>query len=356
MFYICLTILMEENTLIKQLTIVRVIEESSQAKTFVLEPLGNWKPEYKSGQFLTLVFKTHHGEKRRSYSISSAPVLNEPLSITVKKVDNGEFSRLLIQHAKEGDVLYTSGISGFFTLPDSHTSEISYCFLAAGSGITPCFSLIKSLLFGSMSKVVLIYSNRDKSDTIFYTALLELLERFPERLTIHFLFSDSNDLYKKRLSKWLLEQLLEKYLPGEIPQTRFYICGPFEYMQTVEITLLNYTDKDKIVKENFSSFPRLKSPLPPDLNPHDVTIKINGSTHQFSVKYPKTILAEAKERGIELPYSCEAGRCGSCTATCTKGKVWMAYNEVLVHKEVEAGRVLVCQGFPVDGDVELEFE
>ncbi len=187
MFYICLTILMEENTLVKQLKIVRVIEETSQAKTFVLEPLGNWKPVYNSGQFLTLVFKTHHGEKRRSYSISSAPLLNESLSITVKKVDNGEFSRLLIQHAKEGDVLYTSGISGFFTLPDSTTNTASYCFLAAGSGITPCFSLIKTLLFKSVSKVVLIYSNRDKNDTIFYADLLKLRERFPERLFIFFL-------------------------------------------------------------------------------------------------------------------------------------------------------------------------
>lgn len=345
---------MEENTLIKQLKIVRVIEETGQAKTFVLEPLGDWKPVYKSGQFLTLVFKTHHGEKRRSYSISSSPQLKEALSITVKKIDNGEFSRLLIQHAKEGDVLYTSGISGFFTLPDS--KQTSYCFLAAGSGITPCFSLVKTLFFSTTSKVVLIYSNRDKNDTIFYKELLKLQQDFPDRLIIHFLFSDSNDLYHKRLSKWLLEQLLEKYLPGEIRQTQFYICGPFEYMQTVEITLLNYADKEKIVKENFSSFPRLKSPAPPDLGSHEVTIKINGNTHRFSVKYPKTILAAAKERGIELPYSCEAGRCGSCTATCTKGKVWMAYNEVLVDKEVEAGRVLVCQGFPIDGDVNLEFD
>lgn len=74
------------------------------------------------------------------------------------------------------------------------------------------------------------------------------------------------------------------------------------------------------------------------------------------VKYPDTILAAAKARSIELPYSCEAGRCGSCIAACTQGKVWMRYNEVLTDSEVAKGRVLTCQSFPVGGDVDITFD
>jgi len=141
-----------------------------------------------------------------------------------------------------------------------------------------------------------------------------------------------------------------------VAKTLFYVCGPFEYMQTVEITLRIQVPKENIRKENFSTFPRLILPEPPDKAVHQVTIHIQGRTYAFPVQYPKSILKTAREHNIELPYSCEAGRCSSCVATCTKGKIWMAYNEVLVDKEVAKGRVLVCQGFPIEGDAEIIYE
>jgi len=103
---------MASDLLIKQVKILQIFSETNDAKTFVLQPLEGWQPSYTEGQFLTLVFYTRHGEKRRSYSISSCPSLDEPLSITVKKVENGEFSRMLLMYARVDDVLYTSGING----------------------------------------------------------------------------------------------------------------------------------------------------------------------------------------------------------------------------------------------------
>src|SRR5690606_36157907 len=111
-------------SLIKKLHITRIVQETEHAKTFFLAP-ENWQVNYEAGQFLTLVFYTKHGEKRRSYSISSSP-LEKELSITVKKIDNGEFSRLLLQHAKVGDMLYTSGISGHFRLPEIKNKETHF--------------------------------------------------------------------------------------------------------------------------------------------------------------------------------------------------------------------------------------
>jgi ferredoxin-NADP reductase len=347
---------MPDNSIIKRLKIIQIIHETKNAKTFVLEPLDGWNPDYKPGQFITIIFHTKHGEKRRSYSISSSPFLKEALSITIKKVDNGEFSRYLLQHAKPGDVFHSSGIAGFFTLPQIPDPARHFCFLAAGSGITPCFSLIKTILGSGDNKVTLIYSNRNREDVIFFNALLELQEKYASRFTARFLYSENNDLYNKRMSKWLLEHFLLQYFEKDLDNTLFYLCGPYEYMQTIEITLMTYTSRKNIIKENFSSLPRLIVPRPPDTDAHRVTIRINNHEQILTVQYPRSILAVAKENKVELPYSCEAGRCGSCAATCVKGKIWMAYNEVLVDEEVEDGRVLVCQGFPVGGDAEIVFE
>ncbi|MDB5257803.1 MAG: flavodoxin reductase (ferredoxin-NADPH reductase) family 1 [Chitinophagaceae bacterium] len=343
-------------SIIKKVKIVAVHTETPQSKTFVLEPLDGWQPEYQAGQFLTFVFQTPYGEKRRSYSISSAPESGEPLSITVKKVDNGEFSRFLVYQIKTGDILYTSGISGFFQLPARPRDIEQFFFLAAGSGITPCFSLIKTILTTGTQHVVLIYSNKTEEVTIFLQALLDLQQKYTKRFTVRFLYSNRFNVYHSRLSKWLLLHLLEEYPIASKDKAYFYLCGPFDYMQTIRITLLGESiPAAHIVKEDFSSLPRLLIPKPPDTSAHQVTITLPQQTYEVKVQYPQSILASAKAQHIALPYSCEAGRCGSCVATCTKGKVWMAYNEVLTDQEIAKGRILTCQSFPIDGDVEIFF-
>ncbi|MEO6406659.1 MAG: ferredoxin--NADP reductase [Ferruginibacter sp.] len=345
---------MSTNNIIKRLEVSNIISETNDARTFELKPLDGWKPEYQAGQFVTLVFNTRHGEKRRSYSISSSPLLNEPLAITIKKIDNGEFSRLLVYHTKPGDILYSSGIGGFFLLPKDTNAVKQYFFLAAGSGITPCYGMIKTILAKSNSMVVLIYSNRTEADTIFYNQLQRLNAVYPERLIIHYLFSNLLDVYRSRLGNWLLHEFLNKYLQDE-HHAKFYVCGPFDYMHMVGLGLAARIPAENIHKENFSSLPRLFIPRPPDTDEHKVTIHFSGQEFIIPVQYPATILAAAKAKGIQLPFSCEAGRCGSCATTCTKGKIWMAYNEVLTNDEVEAGRALICQSFPVGGDVIIEF-
>lgn len=345
---------MQTDPFIKKLRITKIIRETKDACTFIVDPLDDWKPVYEPGQFITLVFHTRHGEKRRSYSISSSPSIDEPLSITVKKVENGEFSRLLVYHAKEGDVLYSSGIGGQFILPKNFVGKKQFFFIAAGSGITPCYSIIKTILKDTDKKVILIYSNRSEADTIFYDQLKRLQVQYAEQFTIRFLFSDILDVYSRRLSSWLLQHLLGLYLVSA-EEALFYVCGPFDYMLTVEITLLGRVPRQNIFKENFSTLPRLIVPRPPDTDMHRVAIYIRNERFDLNVQYPQTILTTAKSQNIQLPYSCEAGRCSSCAATCITGKVWMAYNEVLTDDEIAKGRILVCQAFPIDGDVEITY-
>lgn len=334
--------------------VIAIIEETALAKSFVLEPLNGWQPQYEAGQFINLVFQTASGEKRRSFSISSCKAMNEPLTITVKKLDNGEFSRKLIYHTRINDVFETVGIAGFFVLPGQ--AYKNYFFLAAGSGITPVYALIKTLLVSGKTSVYLVYSNKNEADCIFYGSLKQLQSEFAGRFTIKFLFSDRSSVYESRLSHWLLSQLLEELIGSEKDKTIFYTCGPFDYMLMVNISLRsNGIAADRIIKENFSTLPAPMQQKPPDTEAHRVTILQGDERFVLTVQYPDSITKAAKKQGIRLRYSCEAGRCGTCVATCLEGNIWMAYNEVLMDDEIKKGSVLTCTGYPVGGDAVIRF-
>lgn len=320
---------------------------------------------YQAGQYLTFVFQSGTHEIRRSYSLASSPALQEPMAITVKRVQNGEISRPLFDHAKEGDVLLTTGPAGFFVLPEEFLAENilpaqsqpnQFFFLAAGSGIVPIYSLIKTILHTQpTTQVVLIYSNRSQNDTIWYNELKTVQQKF-KNFKIEFLFSQSPDLLRARLNQSLLQLLVKQYAIAEKTNILFYLCGPFAYMRMIEIELhtMGYPFS-QIRKEQFTTIRPAFRPQPPDTNPHSVEIRINNELHRITVQHPLTILEAAKRKGIALPYSCEVGKCGNCAATCLQGKVWMMYNEVLLDDDLEKGLVLTCSGFPVGGDVVLKF-
>lgn len=338
----------------KKLTIHKIHEEVEGFKTFEFE--NDHGINCKAGQYLSFVHETIHEEIRRSYSVISAPLLNEPLAIGVKRIQNGAFSRSLTDHAKPGDVLYTTGPGGFFILPENIQHYKQIFFFAAGSGITPVFSLIKTCLHLHPNiDVVLIYSNASPQKTIFYNALLQLEALFPNSFHLQFLFSIDPVLNKARLNRESLTFLVKKYSIATGYETQFYICGPEAYMRMCTYTLQEEKfPKENIRRENFS-IEKIVPPksLPPDQFPHGVIIHHEGTEYQFTVQFPDTILKSAKRNGIVLPYSCETGRCGSCAAKCMKGKVWLSYNEVLTERDLDNGVTLTCVGHPVGGDVEL---
>ncbi|MEP7377346.1 MAG: iron-sulfur cluster-binding domain-containing protein [Chitinophagaceae bacterium] len=346
------------NGLRKKLRIKEIVQETKDGKTFILESPEETIPEYKAGQFLTFIFDTPFGEQRRNYSLSSSPDWQEPLSITVKRIPNGVYSRKMIDTAQPGEWLTTIGASGFFTLPGDISQYQQLFLLAAGSGITPVFSLLKTVLHRyPQINVILIYSNHSKKDAIFYNALQQLQLRYPQQLQIEWLFSDAFDYTKARLGKWLLNELLKKYVVAPLDSCLFYMCGPFNYMRMIIITLISAgVDKANIRKEEFVITEPTVLMQPPDTTTRQVSVVLNKELYLFSSAYPQTILQSAKQSGIELPYSCETGRCGTCAALCTSGEVWMKYNEVLTEQDIKKGMVLTCTGYPVYGNVELDFD
>jgi ferredoxin-NADP reductase len=341
--------------LYKPVIIEQIHQEVEAFKTFTFKE--GHGINYKAGQYITFVQKTTHEEIRRSYSIVSTPLLNESLTIGVKRIENGAFSRELIDHAKVGDELITAGAGGFFTLPDNASTIQQIFFLAAGSGITPIYSLLKTVLhFHPHIHVVLIYSNPSPQKTIFFSQLNELKQTFDERFQLEFLFSNSVDLSIARLNRELLVQITKAHSVCSFDQTLFYLCGPEAYMRMCLYTL----QEEKVPKENIRretfiiQSKRLPKIDPPDKDPHLVTIEYGNENYQLNVQYPSSILQAAKKQNIVLPYSCETGRCGNCVAKCISGKVWLSYNEVLTEKDLQNGLTLTCVGYPVGGDVHLK--
>ncbi len=338
---------------LKKLVIKSIHRQSKAFKTFVFE--NGHGISYKAGQYLTFIHQTPFEEIRRSYSIISSPALDEPLAIGVQRIPNGALSRALIDRGKPGDALLCTGAGGFFTLPDDPHQYRQLLFFAAGSGITPIFSLIKTAISEYRHlHLVLVYSSRSSNEIYFQKELDELRLRFPTRLSIIYFTSDSTDLKKARLTRELASQIVQEQV-ADLQKAFYYLCGPELYMHMCTFALQEMgVAPSQMKRENFAAAKKKRiEAVPPDVEPHCVSITTNGKTETFGVKYPDTILQAAKRQGINLPYSCEVGKCGSCAATCVTGKVWMSYNEVLTEKELAEGLVLTCTGFPISGDVVL---
>lgn len=335
--------------------IAQVKQETEDTVSFILKP-QDAQIAARSGQFLTFLVKNNTGKEiRRSYSLSSSPELDEPLTVTIKRVPNGEISRWMVERVRERTVLETTGASGMFVLPEDPGKYEHFIFFAAGSGIVPVFSLIKTLLHKHAGvRVVLIYSNRNVANTIFYNNLTRLHEQFTERFTLKFLFSMSADVMRSRLTPTLLESFISTY-EHQPASTLYYLCGPTSYMRMIQFYLLSLGIPPGHVRREQFFVPRMPVlPAPPDTAAHQVTL-LSGDHHFiFSVQYPTTILKAARDLNIPVSFSCETGQCGTCVAKCLRGEVWMSRNEILLDEDLSKGNILTCTGYPVFGDVVIK--
>ena len=344
---------------LQQFRIEHIKQETHDCKSFYLQPISHPKNiTYKAGQFLTLVFEDAIKETRRSYSLGSAPVLNEPLFITVKRKVNGEISRRLLDHYKKGDIINALQPSGRFIIPQPVTS--THFFIVAGSGITPVFSLMKELLFShSSAKIILLNQCRSEGDIIYKEELHKLHQQFKERFLWIQFFSQpvAHHFRSIRLNNSLLELLVYKYVPYYINgDTDFYICGPVTYMRMAQFTLKLIGIEDAHIHKEQFVVERLPKPaFIVDDHPRKASIRYKQKIHHIDVVYPQTILEAALEKGIELPYSCKGGVCSTCMAKCEHGKVVMSLNEVLSEKDMQQGFVLTCTGYAAT-DLFLNFD
>lgn len=334
-----------------QLKVQSITRNTADTSTFYLsEASGNSIP-YKAGQFITLVID-HHGEEiRRSYSLSSSPD-EELLSVTIKRIPNGEITRYLHTYAKPGDVWQAVEPAGRFTLPDDLGNR-TFVYFAAGSGISPVYAHIKYILkHGTNCRIILIYSNLIRKGIIFNNELTELAGQHPNQLEIVHLVSDE----AKRLNNYVAEKLIQQHLGDALAQAHYYLCGPFAYMRMVRLTLLYMgIDAGRIHKENFvlETVPASTSGV--TFPPQKLRIHFKNQWHDLQQGENQTILQAALQNNLPIPYSCGAGVCAACAVKCTGGEVTVVKNEVLTNAELKQGWVLTCTGYATGQNVELDF-
>lgn len=335
-----------------KLKIKQIIVETPDAKTFVL---AGENISYKPGQFITFLFERKFVTERRSYSFSSSPDMGELPAITIKRTANGVISRWWLDEAKVNDQLTALEPAGVFT-PVWQPSSRDIFLIAAGSGITPLFSILKSALKKEPgSKIHLVYSNNSRLSAIFYQDLLNLQKQFHAQLTIDWMFSDAQDLKVARLSTYNLQRVINERLVHGIKNALVYTCGPYDFMQMVQITSLTMG----ISNANFRRELFDINAIPPtskryfDTTDRTITITIAGTSFPILVKWNQTILQAAQEQGLNLPYNCGAGRCSNCLCKIVTGKIWMHYNEVLTEEDEANGYALTCTGHPVTEDLAI---
>ncbi len=321
---------------------------------------------YKHGQYLTFKRMDDGEEVRRSYSLCSSPAESE-WKVAIKKVPEGKFSSYANIAMKVGEELEVMPPQGRFYTELDKGNEKKYLFFAAGSGITPVLSIIKSVLLTEPgSSVTLVYGNKGRNSIIFKEEIEALKNKFVERFSVHHILSREHgdtELFFGRIDKQKVELILQKLIDPTLIDECF-VCGPEEMILAVKETLTAANvAADKIHFELFTTS-NLQSkvarkPLPPDQ--HDkqskVTLKLDGTVRQIEMSYyGDTILEAALAAGTELPYSCKNGMCSTCRAKVTKGKVEMDVNYSLEPEEVAAGYILTCQARPLTEEIEVDFD
>jgi ring-1,2-phenylacetyl-CoA epoxidase subunit PaaE len=317
---------------------------------------------YQSGQYITLILNINGKEVRRPYSLSSQKQLDIFPFITVKMIENGEATRYLFEQIKVGDRIEALPPNGRFTLASTNYNQLF--FFAAGSGISPIFSLIKEALIHSSANIILSYSNRSKESTIFYHELLLLQVQYQSRFHINWIFSNSKNLMHARLSRLMLEQIVKENVKDKT-QALFYTCGPFYYMEMIFISLITLGyENEQLFKETFMAADEeddedgslIQDDEAPEFVDAKALIKYANQWHQVEVSKDETILNAALNQGVKLPYSCKNGMCSTCSAQVSKGQAYMHYNQILTDREVIEGHVLICTSHPLTSELTIEFE
>jgi ring-1,2-phenylacetyl-CoA epoxidase subunit PaaE len=319
---------------------------------------------FRHGQHISIVHDGPDGEIRRSYSIC-APATGEALRVGIRRVADGAFSGYATQQLRAGDTLRVMTPTGRFTTELDPAAANHYAMVAGGSGITPIFSMVTTILeVEPRSRVTLLYANRSRDSTMFLADLERLRERHGERLVIHhFRESQEPDAdgrpAPRLLDRDALSRLLARRLPaGSVSQ--WLMCGPHGLMEGIAATLAEHgVDAERIHRELFTAAGMDELPIDHDrpLVQSQVTVRLDGEDSQLELSsHGETVLAAALPLRPEMPYSCSDGVCATCRAKVVEGAVEMDRCSALDRAELEAGYVLACQAHPVTERVVLDFD
>jgi ring-1,2-phenylacetyl-CoA epoxidase subunit PaaE len=321
---------------------------------------------YTQGQYLTLKATINGTEIRRSYSLCSSPLEN-CWEVGIKKVPQGIFSTYANEVLKIGDSIELAPPAGKFYTALNNTQSKNYIAYAAGSGITPIVSLIKTTLVAEpASNFTLVYGNKNRNSVILKETLEGLKNKFLHRFNLIYLFSQEQmdmPLFKGRVDKEKVLALQEHLIPAANFNEHF-ICGPESMILGIKELLTNKNiAASNIHFELFgtSQNTKEKRALQHAQANHETICKVivqqDGVKVAFDLAFDTdNVLDAASKKGMDLPYACKGGVCCTCKAKLIAGKVTMDVNYGLEPDEIEAGYILTCQAFPATESIVVSFD
>jgi ring-1,2-phenylacetyl-CoA epoxidase subunit PaaE len=361
----------------RKLQVSDVRRETPECVSIAFDIPSAWEEEFRFRQGQNITIRTRIGDEeiRRSYSICSSP-LDRELRIAVKQVPQGRFSgyanELLIK-GEELDVLPPTG--RFFTELDP-AAEKNYLAFAAGSGITPVLSLIKTTLATEpKSQFTLVYGNRHRASIIFREQLEALKDRYMDRFVLHHVLSRETadaPVNQGRIDPAKCARLCEKLIDLS-SMDEVFLCGPEKMIFSVKEWLEQQgCDKKKIHFELFNTLTgrpleaadlpgsgrhKTTGAVPADDRVAGISIRLDGVSFDFDLAYDgEPILDAALRQGADLPFACKGGVCCTCRARLVEGKVEMEVNYALEEEELARGFILTCQSHPRTEKVVIDFD
>ena len=327
--------------------------------------------QFIQGQSITLRHTIKGEDVRRSYSICSSPLDGE-LRVGIKTVENGLFSTFANKELKEGDSLEVMTPSGHFYTELNPAQSKQYLAFAAGSGITPMLSIIKTTLATELaSSFTLVYGNKDTSSIMFLEEIEALKNSYLSRFTVHYLLSRETvdvPILNGRIDAEKCQALNSNNLINISGTSEVFLCGPENMIMSVKDTLIAQGMDSKHIHFELFTTPTLAAQANKPVQAAAsvaadrstsaaVSVKIDGITYQIDLPYNgDTILDAALKKGADLPFACKGGVCCTCRAKVTKGSVSMDMNFSLEDDEVEKGYVLTCQAHPTSEEVFVDFD
>jgi ring-1,2-phenylacetyl-CoA epoxidase subunit PaaE len=349
------------------LQVTKVAQETRDAIAVTFAVPAELKETFRftQGQHLTLRTVINDEDVRRSYSICSA-VQDDELRVAIKRCPGGAFSTWANDTLKAGAQIEVMPPMGHFNVPLSSEHRKQYLAFAAGSGVTPMLSIVKTTLKAEPhSSFTLVYGNRASSTVIFKEELAELKDQYLGRLNVVYVMSREQqdiELFNGRITKEKCAEWFRHWIRLDDFDQAF-ICGPEEMMHQVSEALQEHgMPKEQIKIELFAAsipkhrhVPKQQGAL--ETRQCEVTVVIDGNHASFTMdKDKESILDAGLRQGIDMRYSCKGGVCSTCRCKVVEGKVDMDVNYALEDYEIARGFVLSCQSFPVTDKVIVDFD
>lgn len=355
---------------VHKLTVSRVSQEANDTICVEFTAPADCQAqfEFAHGQYLTLVANINGEEVRRSYSICNG--VGESLAVAIKRIDGGVFSEYAHMHFAPGFEVEALPPAGTFNTPVDAAHCKRYLCIAAGSGITPIISIMKTVLAREPgSFVTLLYGNRRSADIIFREQLLWLKNAYLQRLQWINLFS------REKQAAEVLNGRIDNKKGGELNRhlidlksyDEFFLCGPEGMISEVSRGLRGLgIDEAKVHFELF--FASAEDAREAIAKHHqraqqyaglttEVMVRATGREVAFALTADgENILDGAMHAGLDLPFSCKGGVCATCKAKVVEGQVDMDLDHALSAEELEQGYVLTCQAHPISDRVVVDFD